>query len=202
MTAVRIEQIAVGRSGLGPATARALVDLLNDDRMPTIGRFNSLGTGDIAPLARLALALPPECARPRRRARADVVQRVDHRPGRPGRDRSGPAAGRRDSGDGADVPGQGRGGGALHPLAAGPFPGPQRVARVLRRLGAGSRHAARLQDQYGLRAAPQTLGIAVDAAATLRDVVTALAGRAWKIRWWSADRRRRWCTTAASTPCT
>jgi histidine ammonia-lyase len=31
-----------------------------------------------------------------------------------------------------------------------------------------------LQDQYGLRAAPQTLGIAVDSAATLREVVTAL----------------------------
>ena len=30
MTAVRLEQIAVGRSGLGPATAAALVDLLND----------------------------------------------------------------------------------------------------------------------------------------------------------------------------
>ena len=61
MTAVRIEQIAVGRSGLGPATALALVDLLNEDRMPTVGRFNSLGTGDVAPLAkRLALTMPPE----------------------------------------------------------------------------------------------------------------------------------------------
>jgi histidine ammonia-lyase len=32
-----------------------------------------------------------------------------------------------------------------------------------------------LQDQYGLRAAPQTLGIALDGAATLREVVTALS---------------------------
>ena len=154
---------------------RALVDLLNDDRMPTIGRFNSLGTGDIAPLARLALALSPEALDPgdglalmssnaltigraalavidldRLLAAATVVTALTFL-----------------ARDGA--------GEALHPLAAGPFPGPQRVARVLRRLGAGSRHAARLQDQYGLRAAPQTLGIAVDAAATLRDVVTALA---------------------------
>ena len=59
MTAVRLEQIAVGRSGLGPATAVALVELLNLDRLPTIGRFHSLGTGDVAPLARLALTLPP-----------------------------------------------------------------------------------------------------------------------------------------------
>src|SRR4029077_13687433 len=58
MTAVRSEQIAAGRSGLGPGTVAALVTLLNDDRMPVIGRFNSLGTGDVAPLARLALTLP------------------------------------------------------------------------------------------------------------------------------------------------
>ena len=58
MTAVRVQQISVGRSGLGPQAVVALVDLLNTDRMPIIGRFNSIGTGDIAPLARLALALP------------------------------------------------------------------------------------------------------------------------------------------------
>ena len=176
MTAVRVEQIAVGRSGLGPATAAALVDLLNEDRMPTIGRFNSLGTGDVAPLARLALTLPTEALDPgdglalmssnaltigraalavvdldRLLAAATVVTALTFL-----------------ARDGAA--------GALHALAAGPFPGPRRVAHTLRRLGAGSRRPARLQDQYGLRAAPQTLGIAVDAAATLREVVTALAG--------------------------
>ena len=174
MTAVRLEQIAVGRSGLGPATAGALVDLLNRDRMPTIGRFNSLGTGDVAPLARLALALPPGALDTgdglalmssnaltigraalavvdldRLLAAATVVTALTFL-----------------ARDGAS--------GALHPSAAGPFRGPQHVARVLRELGAGSRRAARLQDQYGLRAAPQTLGIAVDSAATLREVVTAL----------------------------
>ena len=174
MTAVRLEQIAVGRSGLGPATAAALVELLNTDRMPAIGRFNSLGTGDVAPLARLALTLPPGALDAgdglalmssnaltigraalavieldRLLAAATVVTALTFL-----------------ARDGAA--------GALHPSAAGPFRGPQHVARVLRALGAGSRRAARLQDQYGLRAAPQTLGIAVDAAATLRDVVTAL----------------------------
>jgi histidine ammonia-lyase len=176
MTAARIEQIAVGRSGLGPATAVALVDLLNEDRMPTIGRFNSLGTGDVAPLARLALTLPTDALDSgdglalmssnaltigraalavvdldRLLAAATVVTALTFL-----------------ARDGAA--------GALHALAAGPFPGPRRVAHMLRRLGAGSRRPARLQDQYGLRAAPQTLGIAVDAAATLREVVTALAG--------------------------
>jgi histidine ammonia-lyase len=176
MTAIRLEQITVGRSGLGPATAAALVDLLNEDRMPTVGRFNSLGTGDVAPLARLALTLPADAL-----DRGDGLALMSSNALTIGRaalavvdlDRLLAAAtvvtaltflAR----DGAA--------GALHALAAGPFPGPQRVAHVLRRLGAGSRQPARLQDQYGLRAAPQTLGIAVDAAATLREVVTALAG--------------------------
>jgi histidine ammonia-lyase len=176
MTAVRIEQIAVGRSGLGPATAAALVELLNQDRMPTVGRFNSLGTGDVAPLARLALTLPGDAL-----DQGDGLALMSSNALTIGRaalavvdlDRLLAAAtvvtaltflAR----DGAA--------GALHPMAAGPFPGPRRVAHALRRLGAGSRRAARLQDQYGLRAAPQTLGIAVDAAASLREVVTALAG--------------------------
>ncbi len=176
MTAVRVEQIAVGRSGLGPATAAALIDLLNEDRMPVVGRFNSLGTGDVAPLARLALTLPAGAL-----DQGDGLALMSSNALTIGRaalavvdlDRLLAAAtvvtaltflAR----DGAA--------GALHALAAGPFPGPQRVAHALRRLGAGSRQAARLQDQYGLRAAPQTLGIAVDAAAALREVVTALVG--------------------------
>src|SRR5664279_5264610 len=175
MTAVRLEQIAVGRSGLGSATADALVDLLNADRMPVIGRFNSLGTGDVAPLARLALTLPAGAL-----DAGDGLALMSSNALTIGRaalavidlDRLLAAAtvitaftflAR----DGAA--------GALYAAAAGPFDGPQQVARVLRRLGAGTRRAARLQDQYGLRAAPQTLGISVDAAGALRDVVTALA---------------------------
>ena len=174
MTAVRIEQIAVGRSGLGPGTVAALVDLLNDNRMPTIGRFNSLGTGDVAPLARLALTLPAGAL-----DQGDGLALMSSNALTIGRaalavvdlDRLLAAAtfvtaltylAR----DGAA--------GALQAQAAGPFPGPQRIARVLRRLGAGTRMPARLQDQYGLRAAPQTLGIAVDGAGTLREVATAL----------------------------
>jgi len=143
--------------------------------MPSIGRFNSLGTGDVAPLARLALMLPPDAL-----DRGDGLALMSSNALTIGR--AALAVGDLDrllaaatvvtaltflARDGAA--------GALHALAAGPFPGPRRVARTLRRLGAGSRRAARLQDQYGLRAAPQTLGIAVDATETLRDVVTALA---------------------------
>ncbi len=174
MTAVRLEQIAVGRSGLGPGTAAALVDLLNDNRMPTIGRFNSLGTGDVAPLARLALTLPADAL-----DQGDGLALMSSNALTIGRaalavvDLDGLLAAATVvtaltylARDGAA--------GALHAQAAGPFPGPQRIARVLRRLGAGSRVPARLQDQYGLRAAPQTLGIAVDGAGALREVATAL----------------------------
>ena len=93
--------------------------------------------------------------------------------------------------------------GALHAQAAGPFPGPQRVARVLRRLGAGSRRAARLQDQYGLRAAPQTLGIAHrcrgDAA---RGRHRAGHRRTGEPAGDERTGRHRWSTTAVSTLCT
>ena len=176
MTAVRIEQIAVGRSGLGPGTATALVDLLNDNELPTVGRFNSIGTGDIAPLARLALALPADAL-----DQGDGLALMSSNALTIGRaalavvvlDRLLAAA---TVVTGLTYLARDGAAGALHAQAAGPFPGPRRIARVLRRLGAGSRTAARLQDQYGLRAAPQTLGIAVDGAAGLREVVTALAG--------------------------
>ncbi|MEP6559516.1 MAG: aromatic amino acid lyase [Nakamurella sp.] len=175
MAAVRIEQIAVGRSGLGPHTAAAMVELLNRDAMPVVGRFNSLGTGDVAPLARLALMLPAGAldagdglalmssnALTIGRAALAVVD-LDNLLAAATVVTALTFLAR----DGAA--------GALHAQAAGPFAGPQQVARVLRRLGAGSRRPARLQDQYGLRAAPQTLGIAIDAAAALRGVVTSLA---------------------------
>jgi len=175
MTAVRIEQIATGRSGLGPATATALVDALNADRLPTVGRFHSLGTGDVAPLARLGLGLPPGALEP-----GDGLALMSSNALSIGRaalcvvDLDTVLAAARVvtaltflARDGSP--------GALHPLAAGPFPGPQWVAAELRRLGAGSRPAARLQDQYGLRTAPQTLGVAVDASSALRGVVTSLA---------------------------
>ena len=175
MTAVRIEQVAAGRSGLGPATTTALMDALNADRLPTVGRFHSLGTGDVAPLARLGVGLPPGALQP-----GDALALMSSNALSIGRaalsvidlDTVLSAATvvtaltflARDGSPGA-----------LHPLAAGPFAGPRWVAAELRRLGAGSRPPARLQDQYGLRTAPQTLGVAVDAGSTLRGVVTALA---------------------------
>ena len=175
MTAVRIEQIAVGRSGLGPRTVQALVDALNQDTMPTVGRFHSIGTGDIAPLARLALALPSDAL-----DAGDALALMSSNALSVGRAAlcvvdldevlnaaTVVAALTFLARDGAPE--------ALRAEAAGPFPGPQRVAGALRSLGAGSRPPARLQDQFGLRTAPQTLGTAVDQSAALRQVVTDIA---------------------------
>jgi histidine ammonia-lyase len=176
MVAVRLEQITAGRSGLGPVTAEALVDSLNKDRMPQVGRFHSLGTGDVAPLARLALTLPAHALDV-----GDALALMSSNALAIGRSAlcvvdleqllhaaTVTAAISFLARDGAAE--------ALRAEAAGPFPGPQRVARTLRALGAGTRPAARLQDQYGLRTAPQTLGIAVDTADALRAVVTGMAG--------------------------
>ena len=171
--------------------------------MPTIGRFNSLGTGDVAPLARLALTLPAGAL-----DQGDGLALMSSNALTIGRaalavvdlDRLLAAAtvvtaltflAR----DGAA--------GALHAQAAGPFPGPQRIARVLRRLGAGTRRAARLQDQYGLRAAPQTLGIAVDAAGdAARGRHRAGRGRAGEPAGHARTAGVRRCITAGSTPST
>ena len=134
MTAVRIEQIAVGRSGLGPRAASALVGPAEHrpdaDHRPVTARS--------APVTsrRWPGSLDAACRRPGsgRRAGADVVERVDHRSCRAGSGRSGSVAGRRDRRHGVDLPGQGRCRWCPASAGAGPFPGPQRVARVLRRL--------------------------------------------------------------------
>lgn len=188
MTAVRIEQLAAGRSGLGPATATALVDALNAGRLPTVGRFHSLGTGDVAPLARLGVGLPPGALEPgdalalmssnalsigraalsvidldRLLAAATVVTALTFlaRDGSPG---------------------------ALHPLAAGPFPGPRWVAAELRRLGAGSRPPARrTSTDCGPRRRPS------GSPSTPVPPCVASSPRwpppAWKTRWSSPDHR-------------
>ena len=58
MMLLRIRSLALGRSGVRPLVARALVDLLNADVTPWVPRHGSLGaSGDLAPLAHCALVL-------------------------------------------------------------------------------------------------------------------------------------------------
>ncbi|MDH4306125.1 MAG: histidine ammonia-lyase, partial [Acidimicrobiia bacterium] len=58
MTLLRARTIAMGYSGARPSTASGLVDLLNNRIHPVVREFGSLGaSGDLAPLAHVALAL-------------------------------------------------------------------------------------------------------------------------------------------------
>jgi histidine ammonia-lyase len=58
MILLRVRSLAMGRSGVRPLVAQALVDLLNADITPWVPEHGSLGaSGDLAPLAHCALVL-------------------------------------------------------------------------------------------------------------------------------------------------
>jgi histidine ammonia-lyase len=58
MMLLRVRSLALGRSGVRPMVAHALVDLLNHDITPWVPEHGSLGaSGDLAPLAHCALVL-------------------------------------------------------------------------------------------------------------------------------------------------
>lgn len=57
ITATRLAGLAQGRSGISPAAAQALLDLLNAGVEPEVPLLGSLGESDLAPLAHLSLAL-------------------------------------------------------------------------------------------------------------------------------------------------
>jgi histidine ammonia-lyase len=58
MILLRVRSLALGRSGVRPLVAQALVDLLNADITPWVPEHGSLGaSGDLAPLAHCALVL-------------------------------------------------------------------------------------------------------------------------------------------------
>ena len=61
MMLLRVRSLALGRSGVRPLIASALVDLLNADVTPWVPEHGSLGaSGDLAPLAHCALVLMGE----------------------------------------------------------------------------------------------------------------------------------------------
>src|SRR5262249_27361937 len=61
MMLLRVRSLAMGRSGVRPLIAQALVDLLNHDITPWVPEHGSLGaSGDLAPLAHCALVLMGE----------------------------------------------------------------------------------------------------------------------------------------------
>jgi histidine ammonia-lyase len=61
MMLLRVRSLAMGRSGVRPAVAQALVHLLNHDTTPWVPMHGSLGaSGDLAPLAHCGLVLMGE----------------------------------------------------------------------------------------------------------------------------------------------
>ncbi|MCD1268014.1 aromatic amino acid lyase [Microbacterium sp. MEC084] len=58
--ATRLVQLRRARSGIDPAVAHALQRMLNADALPEVGSAGSIGTGDLAALSAIALALAGE----------------------------------------------------------------------------------------------------------------------------------------------
>ncbi|MFT8371493.1 aromatic amino acid lyase [Acetobacter sp.] len=54
MVAVRLARLALGRSGISPAVAMALVDMLNYHITPVVPLVGALSEGDLAPMAHIA----------------------------------------------------------------------------------------------------------------------------------------------------
>ncbi|MEN3317123.1 MAG: histidine ammonia-lyase, partial [Mycobacterium sp.] len=57
MLAVRLVQLCVPGAGLDPRILAGLETMLNDDALPELRQYASIGTGDLAPLAGTALTL-------------------------------------------------------------------------------------------------------------------------------------------------
>ncbi len=59
---IRLNQLLAGRSGVSPGLVRALADAVAAGARPVVHRLGAIGTGDLAPLAEIALALAGEGA--------------------------------------------------------------------------------------------------------------------------------------------
>ncbi|MGI8523635.1 MAG: aromatic amino acid lyase [Nocardioides sp.] len=177
MLVVRLGQLAAAGNGIGPWVLDALVDLLTGDALPEVREGGSIGTGDLAALATVALALETE--RPlgagdalaflssnagvvgdaalavhdldRLARSALVVAALSFEAVRGNAEAFSPAA-----------------------LAATPFAGAARVGTTLRGLVAPA-DPARIQDPFGLRTLPQVHGPLLDRLAETTTVVQALA---------------------------
>ncbi|MFF7358784.1 MULTISPECIES: aromatic amino acid ammonia-lyase [Streptomyces] len=190
MLAVRANQLLAGGAGLRPGVITALCESLETGAYPAVNEFGSVGTGDLAALAQVGLALAGE---------------------HPWHGRGAPAPQPLDNNDALALISSnaltlGQSALALHELrglvgatqvvaalsllavdgsheayaapvhAARPHHGSTEVARRMRELiGAADRPTpplGRIQDPYGLRCLPQIHGPAHDAADALEQVLT------------------------------
>jgi histidine ammonia-lyase len=188
MLVVRLNQLAAGGSGASEAVLEGLAAMLAADALPEVRELGGIGTGDLTALATTALALMGEAPTtrplpsPTRFGPHDALPFI-----------SSNAA---TIGDAALVCVRLRELIRAYVVVAGltfaairgnpeafaaivdrvsPFDGSRRVTRWMRALIAGAPPAARIQDPFGLRTLPQTLGPAIDAIAVLDDVVGKLA---------------------------
>ena len=194
MLAVRANQLLAGGAGLRPTVVTALCEALESGVHPVVNEFGSVGTGDIAALAQVGLALVGE--RPWRGAENGLSGAPEPQP--------------LDNNDALALISSnaltlGQSALALHELrgligatqvvgalsllavdgshepfaapvhAARPHRGSTEVARRMRELiGAADRPTpplGRIQDPYGFRCLPQIHGPAHDAADALEDVL-------------------------------
>ncbi|MFI9172205.1 aromatic amino acid ammonia-lyase [Streptomyces lincolnensis] len=189
MLAVRANQLLAGGAGLRPTVVTALCEALENGAYPVVNEFGSVGTGDIAALAQVGLALAGE--HPWRGPGAPAAQPVDNNDALAFISSNALTLGQ------AAL--------ALHELralveatqvvaalsllavdgsheayaapvhAARPHRGSGEVARRMRELvGAEDRPTpplGRIQDPYGFRCLPQIHGPAQDAADALEEVL-------------------------------
>ena len=188
MLVVRLNQLAAGGSGASEAVLEGLATMLAADALPQVRELGGIGTGDLTALATTALALMGEA--PTTRPLPSFTQFGQHD--------ALPFI----SSNAATIADAALACVRLRDLVHAyvivaamtfmairgnaeafaevvdrvtPFQGSRQVTRWMRGLVADAPPPARIQDPFGLRTLPQTLGPAIDTLAVLDDVVGKLA---------------------------
>jgi histidine ammonia-lyase len=181
---VRLSQMAAGGGGNRPELADALIGLLGRGDVPELRDHGGLGTGDLSPLAQLALALTEAGGDPAPLegdaapfissnaatlavavlAWADLRELLYAGLGVAAASFRA-LAGNREAFD-------------PRVAASRPLPGLVAVAGTLRALTEGAGRAARLQDPFALRCLPPVAGALHDALGALHDVLSVEIGAA------------------------
>lgn len=192
MLIVRINQIAVGGSGISPETTKALLRMLDSGALPVVREHGSVGTGDLAALAGTGLTLVGE-----RSASAPWVPM----PSLPGTDalplissnaltigRAALAIAELEpllrtalvtTALSAAACGANAEAFSAEAARASGFPGAATVADRFRELlGPALPVPARIQDPFGFRTAPQVQGVVVDAMVEVEELTSALSATA------------------------
>jgi len=188
MVAVRLNQLAVGGSGVSPLLLDGLADMLAADALPPVRELGSIGTADLSALALVALALMgevPTSAPLRTRyscAPQDAISIMNSNAGAIAD--AALAAHRMATLARAAVVVAGLtfmlvdgNAEAFAPLVetASPFAGVAQLCGWMRTLVEDAGPPTRIQDPFGLRALPQVHGALLDALGQADRVVTRMA---------------------------